>query len=123
MTTARCNETNGIKRRNGTNGPVNRKPQQHRDNQRAKAWERLRDCLLRFRADGDERKAIRLRRSDADIRAVKRTASHLIADFCGCPRDKAHLATTGQLQALCNRLDGAAGVDFQTGKLIERRDV
>ncbi len=105
---------------NGSNGVCIRKPTDRRDSDRAKAWQRLRDCLLRFRAGGDERKAVRLQRSETDLRIVKRTARTLLAGFCDCPPDKAHLATTKQLVALCDLLDAAEGVDFENGTLIER---
>ena len=107
--------------KNGSKGVCVRKPTDRRDSDRAKAWQRLRDCLLRFRAGGDERKAVRLQRSETDLRIVKRTARTLLAGFCDCPPEKAHLATTKQLVALCDLLDAAEGVDFAHGTLIERR--
>ena len=70
--------------------------------------------------DRDDRKAVRLRRSDTDIRVVKRTARLVLAEFCPCAAEKDHLATASQIRALCDRLDAADGGDFETGAIVER---
>ena len=114
-TSARTNDTPKA------NGNGKHQTVEHRDSERAQAWQRLRDCLLLFRADGDERKAVRLRRCESDLRIVRRTTRLLLAASIGCDADKAHLATTPQLQALCDRLDQAGGVDYETGTIIERQ--
>ena len=74
-----------------------------------------------FRADGDDRKAVRLRRCESDLRAVRLTARLLLAHACNCPAEKAHLAKTPQINALCDRLDQADGVDFDGGVIVERQ--
>ena len=109
--------TNGGPKANG-NGNGNRQTAEHRDSERARAWQRLRDCLLLFRADGDERKAVRLRRCESDLRIVRRTTRLLLAGICNCTPDRAHLATTRQLHALCDRLDQADGIDFDAGSIL-----
>ena len=110
--------TNGAAKSNG-NGAS--KMVEHRDSERAQAWQRLRDCLLLFRADGDKRKAVRLQRSESDLRIVRRTTRLLLAHACGCPAEKSHLAKTAQINALCDRHDRADGVDFDRGTIIERQ--
>ena len=85
------------------------------------AANRIADRLARIRADGDERKATRLRRCESALRIVRRTTRLLLAASIGCDADKAHLATTPQLQALCDRLDHADGVDFERGVIVERQ--
>ena len=62
-----------------------------------------------------------LRRCESDLRAVRLTARLLLAHVCGCPAEKAHLAKTPQINALCDRLDRADGVDFDRGVIIERQ--
>ncbi len=103
------------------NGHGKHQTVEHRDSERAQAWQRLRDCLLLFRAGGDERKAVRLRRCESDLRAVRLTARLLLAHACSCPAEKAHLAKTPQINALCDRLDQADGVGYETGTITERQ--